>query len=152
MLINHHKNKKFLDFATIHDLKILIEWFKANQVSLNLLKSVLMYFWEARDQTQLVVNDVEIPILDSIKFLGVYIDNELRWTTHVNNLHKKLMAHKFLLSANTNLLDTTSLCSIYYAHIFSHLSCGLLVWGSMASKKAIKDLTSIQDSCVHLLS
>ena len=82
----------------------------------------------------------------------IYINNELRSTTHVNNLHKKLMANKFLLSANTNLLDTTSLHSIYCTHVYSHLSYGLLVQGSMASKKAIKDLTSIQDSCVCLLS
>ena len=136
----------------IHDPEILIEWLKANQLSLNLLKSVLMYFWETRDQTQLVVNDVRIPISDSTNFLGVYSDNELRCTTHGNNLHKKLMTNKFLLSANTNLLDTTSLHSIYYTHVFSHLSYGLLAWGSMASKKAIKDLTSIQDSCVCLLS
>ena len=94
-LINHHKNKKFLDFAMVNDLEILIECFKANQLSLNLSKSVLMYFWETRDQTQLVVNNVKIPIFDSTKFLGVYIDKELRWTMHVNNLHKKLMANKF---------------------------------------------------------
>ena len=111
-----------------------------------------MYFWETRDQNQLVVNNVKIPISDSTKFLGVYIDKELRWTMHVNNLHKKLMANKFLLSTNANLLDTTSLHSIYYAHVFSHLSYGLLVWDPMASKKAIKDLTSIQDSCVCLLN
>ena len=99
-----------------------------------------------------VINNVKIPISDSTKFLGVYIDKELRWTMHVNNLHKKLMANKFLLSVNTNLLDSTSLCSIYYSHVFTHLSYGLLVWGLMASKKAIKDLTHIQDHCVHLLS
>ena len=99
-----------------------------------------------------VINNVKIPISDSTKFLGVYIDKELRWTMHVNNLHKKLMANKFLLSVNTNLLDSTCLRSIYYSHVFTHLSYGLLVWGLMASKKAIKDLTHIQDHCVHLLS
>ena len=116
-LINHHKNKKFLDFATAHDLEILMEWFKANQLSLNLSKSVLMYFWESKDHTPLVVNNIEIPTSNSTKFLEVYIDKELKWTTHVNCLHKKSKANKFLLSANTNLLDTTSLHSIYYAHI-----------------------------------
>ena len=136
-----------------HDLEMLIEWFKGNQLSLKISKTVLMHFRELKDHTPLVVNNIEIPSSDSTKFLGVHIDKELKWTTHINYLHKKkIMANKFLLSANTNLLDTTSLCSIYQAHIFSHLSYGLLVWGTMASKKAIKDLTSIEDSCVCLLS
>ena len=91
-LINHHKNKKILDFAMAHDLEILMEWYKANQLSLDLSKSVFMYFWESKDHTQLVVNNIEIPISDSMKFLGVHIDKELKWTTHVNCLHKKLMA------------------------------------------------------------
>ena len=67
----------------------MIDWFKANQLSLNLSKSVLLYFWEKRNQTRLTVCNIEIPISDSTKFLGVHIDNELRWTIHVNNLHKK---------------------------------------------------------------
>ena len=50
-LINHHRNKKFLDFVMIHDLELMIGWFKANQLSLNLSKSVLLYFWAKRNQT-----------------------------------------------------------------------------------------------------
>ena len=98
------------------------------------------------------MGDIEIPIWDSTKFLGVHIDNKLRWTIHVNNLHKKLMANKFLLSMSTNILNTNSLHLIYNMRIHSHLTHELLAWGPMASKKAIKDLTSIQDSCVHLVS
>ena len=60
------------------------------------------------------------------------------------------MANK--LSTSTNILNTNSLHLIYNAHIHSHLMYGLLVWGPMTSKKAIKDLTSIQDSCVRLVS
>ena len=76
-LINHQRNKKFLDFAMIHDLELMIDWFKANQLSLNLSKSVLLYFWEKRNQAQLTVGDIEIPISNSTKFLGIYIDHEL---------------------------------------------------------------------------
>ena len=93
----------------IHDLEIMNDWFKANQLSLNLPKSVLIYFWERRNQTRLTAGNIEIPISDSTKFLGVHIDNKLRWTIHVNNPHKKLMANKFLLSTSTNLLNTNSL-------------------------------------------
>ena len=107
-LINHHRNKKFLNFTMIHDLKLIIDWFKASQLSLNLSKSVLLYFWEKRNQRQLTVGDIEIPISNSTKFLGIYIDHKLRWTIHVNNLHKKLMANNILLSTNMNILSNNS--------------------------------------------
>ena len=61
------------------------------------------------------------------------------------------MANKILLSTNTNILSNNSLCLIYNVHTHSHLLYGLLAWGPMASKKALKDLTSIQDSCVCLV-
>ena len=61
------------------------------------------------------------------------------------------MANKILLSTNINILSNNSLCLIYIAHIHSHLMYGLLAWGPMASKKALKYLTSIQDSCVCLV-
>ena len=62
------------------------------------------------------------------------------------------MANKILLSTNIDILNTNSLHLIYNVHIHSHLTYGLLAWGPMASKKALKNLTSIQDSCVRLVS
>ena len=38
-LINQNQNKNFLRFSIIHDLEILMDWFKANQLSLNLTKT-----------------------------------------------------------------------------------------------------------------
>ena len=44
-LINMNKSKKYLEFQMQHDMATLIDWFKANKLSLNLAKSVLLRFW-----------------------------------------------------------------------------------------------------------
>ena len=44
-LINQHQNKNFLRFSIIHNLEILMDWFKANQLSLNLSKTMIINFW-----------------------------------------------------------------------------------------------------------
>ena len=44
-LLNRSKCKAHLEFSMMHDLKLLDEWIKANQLSLNLSKTVLMNFW-----------------------------------------------------------------------------------------------------------
>ena len=43
-LLNHHGSVNDLNFILRHDVEVLSDWFKANQLSLNLSKSVLMYY------------------------------------------------------------------------------------------------------------
>ena len=44
-LFNHYQNRNFLSFMMTHDMSILDDWFRANQLSLNLSKTVSMLFW-----------------------------------------------------------------------------------------------------------
>ena len=40
-VFNSHRSNKFLKYTLEHDLKLMIEWFKANKLSLNLNKTEL---------------------------------------------------------------------------------------------------------------
>ena len=39
-LLNHHHNRNFLNYMMTHDMNLLADWFKANQLSLNMCKIV----------------------------------------------------------------------------------------------------------------
>ena len=71
--------------------------------------------------------------------MGVTIDDNLNWSCHINYLYSKLLANKRLLQNAKKLLTSTTLKLIYYAHIHSHLTYGLTVWGNMISKKMKKN-------------
>ena len=43
-LLESHKNRRFLNYAIQHDLAILIDWFHANKLSLNMTKTVAIDF------------------------------------------------------------------------------------------------------------
>ena len=43
-LLYSHKNAKFLKYALEHDMALLSEWYKANKLSLNVYKTVLLKF------------------------------------------------------------------------------------------------------------
>ena len=45
-LLNSHANKNFLNYSVTHDMELLMDWFDANKLSLNLMKTVIMKFWE----------------------------------------------------------------------------------------------------------
>ena len=129
-------------------MEMLNEWFNANQLSLNLTKTVMVNFWSKDTIRPVCINRLEIPQVFSMKFLEVHLDQSLKWNVHISKLHNKLTANKYLLSTNKNLLNRGILHSIYFAPIYSHLNCGLTIWGPMASRKPINELARIQDDCV----
>ena len=44
-LFNSHKNQNYLQFSLEHDMLRLTEWFGANQLSLNMGKTVAIRYW-----------------------------------------------------------------------------------------------------------
>ena len=75
-----------------HDMATLIDWFKANKLSLNLSKSVLLRFWrdEKEPRENLNIHGLYIPEVDTTKFLGVHLDKNLSWDDHPTQLVNKL--------------------------------------------------------------
>ena len=150
-LINSQKTKGLLHFTMEHDSHVLGEWFKANQLSLNISKTVLMQFWPTQGGFEIQIDGQVIPCINETKFLGVYIDNKLSWNTHTAMLYNKIQANKHLLWMATNFLDSDSLQVLYYTHIYSHLSYGISSWGSMASAKNLEEFISVAKT-VHMNS
>ena len=72
-------------------MKLLNVWFKANQLPLNMTKTVLMTFW-GNKSIRVEVEGVEIPTVNCTKFLGLNLDSYLAWDTHVEFVYTKLMA------------------------------------------------------------
>ena len=108
-LLNHHQNPKFLHYVTHHDMAMLHDWFKANQLSLNLSKTVLMKFWPGHTKYDIVIEGNTIPQVRTTKFLGITIDDELNWRSHINNLHSKLQANKRMLMLAQNLISKANM-------------------------------------------
>ena len=131
-------------------MDILNNWFKANQLSFNLLKTVLMCFWDNKPDITVAVDSLSIPNITFTKFLGVFMDWKLSWEEHVTRLLDKLLINKHLLMVSCNLLEKSSLKLIYHAHIQSHLVYGLSIWGSMISSVNLSRIFKAQKTCAKL--
>ena len=122
-LIESHKNKKFLHYALRHDMTLLMDWFVANKLTLHLAKTLAMEFWPVNDNntSMIEIMDVEIPVVQVMKFLGEHLDDKLKWEYHANQVYNKIQANKQLLNISKNFLDVQTMIKIYYVHIYSHL-------------------------------
>ena len=60
-LFNSHKSEIYLEYMLNCDLEILFDWFKANQLSINLQKTVMMQFWSKHDKIKIKAMNNLIP-------------------------------------------------------------------------------------------
>ena len=118
-LIETHRNRKFLDYAVHHDMLLLMDWFMANKLMLNLNKTVAMNFWPGNKKGANSINimDVNIPFVQIIRFLGVYLDENMDWKYHSNQVYNKIQSNKQLLNISKNLMDLKTLRSIMLTYI-----------------------------------
>ena len=87
-LININKSSQKLNKLTTADLKNLINWFNANKISLNVSKTELVLFKPKRKHVdfdiKINLNGIMLCPTDSLKYLGVRIDNK-NWKAHIDD-------------------------------------------------------------------
>ena len=153
-LIFGHKKKQFLTFAIEHDLRIIQDWFNANKLTLNMTKSVYVVFGDDNNTLKnlvLKIGETQIPRVPSAKILGLWIDEKLTWNTHIDKILTKLRSRLGLLKYSKNILTEHAKRILYFAQIYSVLTYGIVVWGTMINKTRLNDLQQVQDTCVKQL-
>ena len=95
-------------------------------------KTVAMLFWPNGKTLDIKVDGFSISTVSCTKFLDIMIDMDLSWKDQCSSVYKKLLINKQLLYLSKHLLNHNCMKNIYYAHIYSHMTYGLSVWGSMA--------------------
>ena len=75
-------------------IKIMEEWATENKLTFNVDKTKAMLFTIRKNckKPNLYMNRKKIEYVDTFKYLGVTIDNKLRWTNHIENQVKKAKA------------------------------------------------------------
>ena len=153
-LLFRHQNLNYLQFCIESELSAIQEWFNANKLTLNVEKSSYLLY-HTRNQPipnfKIALNGVEIPRTSCAKFLGVWLDDKLKWNTHVNKLISKLKCGIGMMGRSKNLLSTKAKKLLYYGQIHSNLSYALCIWGPMLQSSLKKQLCKIQKKAVRLI-
>ena len=83
--------------------------------------------------------------------MGVWVDELLDWKAHVSDRTLKIKCNKNMLQQSKNVLDSHSKKLIYFGHIHSHLTYGLVNWGSLITNRDLDKLQKLQNQCVRLI-
>ncbi len=110
----------------------LVEWFGANNLSLNVSKTkevVMDFRMNSVDHPPLTIDSSTVERVSSTKFLGMYITEDLTWTTNTTSLSKKVQQRlHFLRRLKRPSLPPPILTTFYRGTIESVLTSCITVW------------------------
>ena len=150
-----HRNLRVLRCCIENDLSVVMDWFRANSLTLNVQKTNLLLFLPKSGKQpnfEIHINQVTVKPVKETKFLGVILDNEMNCTIHVKSLPTKMKQNYILMCRGKNLLPSHNLKLLYYGHIYSHISYCIAIWGSMTNESLLAKIRVEQNKCVKLLN
>ena len=102
-----------LKACSCHPLKEVVNWFKCNKLSLNATKTNLMFVGTPH-QTKNITNDNHIYLdgckltrVYEAKFLGITLDHNLTWRSHINSICKTCCRNIGVLKQTQTFLTKT---------------------------------------------
>ena len=100
---------------------------------------------------QVEIENFKIEKYSSIKYLGVHLDETLRWNVHINSIIRKVSKFVPILYNIRSCLDRTSLKLLYNCLIYPFLIYCNLLWGA-ANDTVLNPLIVFQKKIIRVNS
>ena len=139
-----------LDALTGDQMPKVHEWTAQNNLCINASKSQLL---TVNSKNNLTVNIAGQPVsnTDNAKYLGVLLDSNMSWKSHIQSLETKLSPKCGLFYSLGRFMPAWVLLILFKSLIQSKLHYGILCWGA-ASKTALKPLQKLQHKVLRIIA
>jgi hypothetical protein len=138
------------------DLDKISKWMKINKLTLNVKKTKWVLFTTAqRRKTLNIINTIAmdgemIDTSNSVKYLGLILDEFLTMADHTKYILNKLNKFKGILARARHYLTTKTLVAIYKGLIQPHLIYGIEIWG-ITSRIHYINLSILQKKLIRII-
>ena len=132
------------------ELSKIDEWLRKNRLFINYSKTKFLLFNKTAKKKKFFVkvNGFEIEQSESIKYLGVVLDDKLNWKAHLKYLKAKLSRSCYIMSKLRYYLDTSTLKMVYYSLFYPHVQYCISAWGGAATSH-LKTIVIMQKRIVR---
>lgn len=132
------KNLQCLFNKANYVLMNINNWFTANRLVLNIEKCNYMIFYpnDAMENSlnntnlKITINNIQLARCHCIKYLGLFIDDKLKWTNHIDHIGKKLSSLIGLFFRKKYLLPYACRKSLFFAYCYSSIVYCIEVYGN----------------------
>ena len=91
------------------------------------------------------------PIEKETKFLGVWLDKDLKWERQITEITNRVKLRQCLLRRGVNFLAKHAKKVLFFAQIQCVLSYDIGAWGNMINQTQQKKLQKTQNKCARLI-
>ena len=148
------KNINELVVVLNRELSKLVTWLQVNKLSLNVKKAHYMVFSPPKvnqDISPITMNGEKINRVSSTRFLGVVIDDKLKWNEHILFVKQKVSKGLGIICKAKKKFSKETLRTLYYSFIYPYLMYGIVVWGS-ANHNVMQPLMKIHKRCIRVIT
>ena len=113
-----------------YELGNITNWLNFNKLSLNTTKTKSMMFHTKQrhvDAVSFTINIENIEQVSSFSFLGINLDENLKWNKHIGMLTNKLSRVIGILNRLKYIYPQHILLAIYNSLFMSHVNYGILL-------------------------
>ena len=139
-------------------LQDLGTWFRCNKLTLNLKKTEYVFFGGPKAKNAeglgLSVGEEEVRRVEGVKFLGIWVDERLKWSEQVSKVKRKVSQLLGVLGRARAVLEGDSIRVLYNSLVLPHLQYCLMVWGNFSGDcngGLGKNILSVQKRLVGMM-
>lgn len=139
-----------LESTINEDMGKIYSWMSLHKLTVNVQKTKFIIIKSKNALINIKYNNAEIEQVKNYKYLGVCIDEELTWNTHITELASKTSRIAGIFKKLSKRLPDKTKISTYYSLFHSIITYGIEAWGS-TFKKNLNLLQKIQNKALKNL-
>ena len=136
-----------------NELNKVHNWISSNKLTLNIAKTHYVIFHRKRIPSNLTSLDIGGTTLERVtntKFLGVTVQENLKWDMHIQNVARKTDKINGILYQISPSITSHALRQVYYALIYPNIIYCQTVWGS-AGPTTLNPIIVAQKRTIRIL-
>ena len=149
------QNKSFsvLESEVNSELDKVANWLLSNKLTLNINKSKYMVITRKRQvpPISIEIKDTSLERCSSYKYLGIFIDKDLNWATHIDHITKKVLKACGAIAKLRHCVDIGTLKTVYYSLVHSYIRYGIVIWGN-ASSSSLSSLYTANHKVLRIMT
>ena len=146
-------------YNKLDDLENIHQWLLANKLTLNTSKTEYMHdCWlqtetigKIDDEAEIKMGDNKIKKVSETKTLGVIVDDQLKWNSHINTVATKVSKGIGMIRRMKAFVPQSTLISVYNSIILPHFDYCSLVW-DIGNAYSLEKLQKLQNRVARVIT
>ena len=137
------------------DFRKVCDWCDANRLTINVEKTNFMIIKTSqrlvKTEGSLGINRSQISQVTSTNYLGVCLDQNMLWTSHIEKVRKAISPINGIISKIRYYVPKSTLLLLYNSMILPHISYCIEIWGNTYNT-FLKPILNLQKKVIRFIT